>query len=112
MAHDSAKFFVVNAPDAAAVAREIEAEVRSCGLDPAREGADLIRYFQPPAAAVGEVYVAERAARALEERGLRPGVLRYAVPGSDVPAQAQTLLAPAGESRTLGEPPAPGAGAA
>ena len=111
MAQDTAKFFVVNTPDAASTAREIEAEVRSCGVDMLREKVDLIRYYQPPGAAVGEVYIAEQAARLLEERGLRPGVLRYAVPGRDVPSQAQGLSAPTASSRASGEPPGAGAGA-
>ena len=92
MASES-KYFVVSTPDAVATMRELEAQLRECGLDARTEAADIVRYFQPGRSAVGEVYVAERAARLLEERGVRPGVLRYSVPARDVPAEARGLAA-------------------
>lgn len=87
----STKHFVVSAPDAQATMREIEAELRECGMDPRQEPEDVLRYYQSGKSAVGEVYVSERAARLLEERGRRPGVLRYSVPAQDVPAEARGL---------------------
>ncbi|HEU4632293.1 MAG TPA: hypothetical protein VFS08_21255 [Gemmatimonadaceae bacterium] len=93
MGAPEAKYFVVSTPDAAATMREIEAELRECGIDAAGEGGDVLRYFQPRTSAVGEVYIAERAARLLESRGHRPGVLRYSVPARDVPHEALGLSA-------------------
>ena len=98
-----AKFFVVSTADASATVREIEAELRECGVDASREGADDVRYFQPPRSAAGEVYIAERAAHLLEERGLRPGILRYAVPAHQVPKEALRLAASADPRTTTAE---------
>ena len=85
------KYFVVSTADTPATMREIEAQLRECGLDPRHEPEDVLRYYQSGKSAVGEVYINERAARLLEERGLRPGVLRYSVPARDVPAEARGL---------------------